>query len=832
MKQVSRIFCLLLFCASVMGALCGCADRSEDDTIYVTGAFAGPVSGMLPGYEISEQGSVKPDLLHTGLATEAYDIQAENFAAKYWYPLTLETVVIAVDHSQTDPAISSWGDLLDCGEAVGLPDAAPYGRMAVAALCFGLEGEGFTLNAAIGILGSLQREGRLALGDEAAPIRICFDSEAAARIKNGEDIEIIVPSGGTLTYKKGLLANRPLALPGDAGGVLAESGLRSIDGLCDETVYPAKNRYAPAETLKNYGHMSAVTQDWTRILRRDVLRVRLYTTADVREHNVLAAVFIIVTVIWVAGMMRRSRQGDIRQVILAVGLIIIGWVLTRYIKYELIDIGAASRYLWYCYYIFEALLPLCVVRIASLIGADEENRRAPKWFKALCALNIALAALVMTNDFHGMVFKLDPGPPAWSGDYSYEFFYYIIMAALVIELALGIVLMFIIIKHSPRRFGVVFPLIFIAALVVYCAGYSLRAPLFFESDMTLVMCVFALLFIEVCLRAGQIPINTHYREFFKNTGLKLQITDGGGNSIVASNDAEPLDARQWESLINSDGPVQIDADALLLKNRISGGYAVWREDIAFINRLKDGIAASNREIEAANALLSGEAKSKEQRARAKARIEFCSLFEAEISVHEKRLAGLLEAESADTAQTAESAEDTESAESAEDTQTAETAQYAENLKRAALLTCYIKRLSYFLVLKTDGHETVPFTELVVYIDEMAELARLAGIKCLSYCGLTGETGLERAILFYDFWASLLEWAVMGRAGEIILQTMSENGRLVMRVVTSGDAAGFELPEKTAREISAVGGAFEKTEDKEIGFTVLRLSFPEGGGRVD
>ena len=822
MKRANRVFYILLLCALVLAALCGCAETPPEktttpaNTVYTTRAFSGPVSALLPEYNITEQHGSRPDFLHTGLAVEAYDFQAENITGKYWYPLTLETVVIAVDRSRTEAEISSWYDLQDrdrqdkgdgslCpesmdngeGNAVGVPGGAPFSRMAVAAICFAEEGGDFTLGPAVRLFRALHEEGRLGPGDENAPIRICFDSEAAARIGRGENVEIIIPEQGTLSFTKGLLSNRPLALPADTEKVLADSGLRTIGGLCDEALYPAKSAYAPAVTLENYGRMGSVTQDWTRTLRRDVLRARLYTTADVREHNVFAGVFIIVSVIWIAGMMRRSRQKDIRQVILAMGILIIGWVATRYVKYELIDFDGLAGYLWYVYYIFEVLLPLCVVRIASLIGAAEEKRRAPPWFKALCALNVALAALVMTNDFHSLAFKLDMGPSGWTGDYSYGVLYYIIMAVLVCELILGIALIFARIKHSPRRFGVVFPLLFITALVVYCVGYSLRIPVFYESDMTLVICILAMLFIEVCLRAGQIPVNTRYRELFKNAGLKLQITDDCGGSIFASNGAEPVEAGQWELLKDSEDSVQAGENTLLLKNRISGGYAVWQEDISFINKLREEIAASNNEIEAANALLAGEARSKEQRARNLVRKEFYDLYESEIEEHERRLAGLLE---------------------------------TENLKEAALLSCYIKRKSYFLYIGLEGRETLSVNELVVYIDEMAELARLAGIGCLTYSGLTGDVGRSEAMLFYDFWAALLEWAVSCGMDEIILNTLSENHRLVMRAVAPFGARDFELPEKTARDIGAAGGAFEKTEDKDIGFTVLRLSLPERGGR--
>jgi len=80
------------------------------------------------------------------------------------------------------------------------------------------------------------------------------------------------------------------------------------------------------------------------------------------------------------------------------------------------------------------------------------------------------------------------------------------------------------------------------------------------------------------------------------------------------------------------------------------------------------------------------------------------------------------------------------------------------------------------------------------------------------------------MLLYDFWASLLEWAIANREGEIVLQTMSEDGRLTMRLTMGTGAISYELPAKISQDISAAGGSFDKTADTEIGFTALRVFF--------
>ena len=841
-KQMERVFCLLLLCVLCAGLLSACGEKRAENTIYTTSGYSGPISQLFPGYKVAEPDVIRLDSLHDTGAIEAYDVQNADGLAKYWIPLTLETVVIAIDRDQTDVPVASWSDLKGSDADVSINSHRQVERMMAAAICYGLEGENFTLDATVGLLEPLDQSGKLKLYDPAPPIQICFDSEAAARLKNGENIEIVVPSEGTLSYVRGLLSNEPLDLPDGYEQILLESDLRLSDGRCDSELYPAPNQYTPATLLfpnstlntpnsKLHSRFLTVSSEWLRVLRREIQHKRLYTSVDGREHTLSAAAFLILAVIWIGRMSRRSRQKNIRRVILVAAFLIVGWVLIRVVKFDVMDESALTRYLWYSYYIFQSLLPLCLLRIASLIGAPEQGSGVRvKWFLAVCSLNIVLVGLVMTNDLHGMMFKLDLSLPDWSNNYGYGFLYYTVMAVLLLQVIGGIVLMFTKIKNSPRRYGAVFPLIFTTGLIAYIAGYTLRIPLFAESDTTIVLCIFALLFLALCLQAGQIPVNIYYRSLFKNAaGLNLQITDMSGNIVIASNSFPVVSetgirvqgsghsdcrggwqsARQGSVDVGDDGNrpvisdrdvVHIDENTLLLKHEISGGYAVWREDITLINKIKADIADSNRSLEAANTLLHFDAQEKERSAQIRTQIECYAAFEKDIAVHEQRIAGLLDSVSGNGAE------------------------YMENLKKAALLICYIKRRSYFLYLTMEGRKAISFTEFAVYIDELAELARLAGIQCLSYCDLTGEVSLEQAMLFYDFWVSLLEWATENNENDVVLQTMAEDGRPTMRVTTGIGAMYYELPEKTAQELRAAGGTMTKTEDKEVGFAVLRLAF--------
>ena len=88
-------------------------------------------------------------MLDNGGVIEACNAQGENIVADYWVPLTLETVVISIDRNQIDMAITSWNDLRDSEVNVSIIDTGFFARMAVAAVCYGLEGDNFSLNSAV-----------------------------------------------------------------------------------------------------------------------------------------------------------------------------------------------------------------------------------------------------------------------------------------------------------------------------------------------------------------------------------------------------------------------------------------------------------------------------------------------------------------------------------------------------------------------------------------------------------------------------------------------------------------------------------------------------------
>ena len=770
--------------AAALGFLClsfiflsGCSKAPGENTVVCGGGFThypAAVARMLPGDAVRQAAAPAFSCLEYGTAVEVFDAQAlpalATGLAKYWYPHYLATVIIAVDRGQTDAEIRGWGDLVSAGEQVGFSDAAPDGQMLMAAMSYGLEGERFTLGRAAGLLAQLQKKRLLSCGAVHTPVVICYDYQAAAMRESGRDIEIVVPREGTLTFVKGLLSNRPLEFQSGADAALRAAGLR----------LPGGEDYEGAARLTDYTHLNSVCQNVTRVLNRKVMRTYLFTSADGREHQLFALLFMILVVVWTSAVVRRAMRRGVRRAVLLIGAILLGWSLVRLLKYQLVPDTALNRALWYGYYLFQLALPLALLWLTWAVDQPEGRAAPPKWLAAPAAVNGALLILVLTNDLHNWVFRLDLSNPNWSYDYGYGPGYYLVMAVCVATALSGLVALLVKSGRVPRKNRFVFPLALCALLGFYGTGYLLRFPPAWTSDFTMVMGLFTLLFLETAIRAGMIPVNSKYRQLFTHSPLAMRITDSEGRIALSS----------------QAGPPRRDDDTLLFAAPIAGGQALWQEDIGALNRLLREAQETARRQAVANTVLAGEERIRRAMEEENARTQLMGQLEAEIAGHTARLSEMLE--------------------------------NAESAGGIVLLLCYIKRRCnlFFRERETphaEGGHMLPADELAVYIDELAELAGYAGVKIITANAMAQPLDMRRATLFYDFFYSIVACAARHGCSCMLAHLGPEQA---LRLLPSEETCAYEMEAGLAASVAAAGGVFAvKDLDGAVG---ISLTFPEGG----
>jgi len=793
-KRLAVVFALL--CVSVL-SLVGCTRNSgENHTIicddYKHTSYPDLATKILPDYEMKIASNRAFYYLKTGAITEAFDPQAvsalESGVAAYWYPQYIATVVIAVDCDRTGVKISSWSDLSSAGLEVGIGNAFgsnPYvdNNMIMAAISYGLEGENFTLNKSAELLAGLHAENRLIRNSFDPPLVICYDFQAAELIKSGRNIKVVVPSEGTLTYKKGLLSKTELIFSGSVDDLLLAQGFRLIDGRSDAALYPDPAAYSNAAQVSDYARLITVSQDSTVIIRQDILRSRLLMSKDDRQHQYVALIYIIIVVMWLASVVHRTSQKSVRSAALLTGFILIGWMTVRLLRYQLPVANDLARYMWFSYYLFELTLPLVALWLAWAIDRPDNNS-PPNWLRALAAISGVLVILVITNDLHGFVFHIDMSATHGTGDYTEEFGYTLTRIAYYAPMAAAIVMMLIKSASNPHKKGLVFPLVFFALMALYGYGYSARIPIAWESDITLITGLFTLMFFEAAMRTGMIPINTKYRSLFTHSPFSMQIVDNTNSTVLSS--AFGFQHGNEENTLH-------------FAAQIPGGTVLWQEDISAVNRLNAEIKESVRKLESANIVLAEEEKAKRSKHREIAKMQLLTQLENEIAEFMAKLSDMIENPKV-------------------------SAGYNEHAQ-SILLLCYIKRRCNLFFLEKET-ENMRADELVVYIDELAEIAGYTGVKTTVTNTLSTELSVRRATLFYDIFYYVLNQSASLGCDNIMAYFGTERESTIMRLFPSVDLDSFHMDKKLEAAIASAGGGFI-VKDLDDAFSIS-LSFPLGG----
>ena len=767
------------------------------------------VEEILPTFHI-EQSEIKPYyILNEDGIVEAFDTQAmgaiETGIAKYWYPQYLATVIIAIDRDQTHAVVKEWKDLLISQQEVGLFNTPGNIQMVTAAMSYGLEGEGYSLTKAIELLASLHENNCLKINSFESPMIICYDYQAATLIKNGRNMEIIIPLEGTLTYEKGLLSNESLVFEKNIDELLIQNKFRLLNGQADYSIYPDKLSYRPAVRVVDYNHFAQATRDISPLMERRVLKGKRFMSVDFREHLIVALIYMSIVTLWASWVLRRSMQKGISYAAFFTGVILNGWALVRLIKYQVVVNGTLSRYLWYSYYIFQLSLPLVILWMAWAIDKPKKETFPPKWWRSLAILILGLIILVFTNDLHGLVFQLDLTRPDWGINYTYGMGYYLILFVSMMNITIAFIILLIKSIKSPRIKAFIFPLGTFILFGFYNYKYIIRDPFIYETDLTVVTGIFAMLMFETCIRSGLIPVNTKYIQIFTRSPLKIQILNKEKEVAMASASAEPINKDIIEKVIaTSPFPVLQEDESLLYANPIPGGYALWIEDVSKIQELQRDIKKSTKNLKEANAMLAKEEKIKRLINERNVKKQLMEQLEGEIAENLKKLSTMIE-------------------------KLEHSYNHLIETTRIALLLCYIKRRCNLFFKEKEVH-SIEINELVLYMDELSDLAKRSNVNIVTVNLIKGNLTIRHATLFYDFFYSVIDLSVTKSCPYIIANMEAEEEWITLRILPSENIGELETNSKFKNSIEAEKG---KIARKDIEDTIgISISFPKGGVEIE
>ncbi len=309
---------------------------------------------------------------------------------------------------------------------------------------------------------------------------------------------------------------------------------------------------------------------------------------------------------WGITLKRRIVHKMVRRYLIGIDGLILFWLIVRTLKFHILTIRFAARYMWYLYYLPMLFIPMCGVIIALTLGKPIDWR-IPKKTLILWGVTLLLFILVITNDLHQkvFVFPADQRFFEWSDkEYSYATVYYIVMSW---QITCALLALFLMLRKCriPRTHRLmIMPFIPSALAIVYAFAYWNRYDWFMTlfGDLTVIQSILYALTFEICIQCRLIASNMRYDELFRAvTGCSAQITDNHYNVRYAALDAEPF---SLETLVSSEKtPILLPDHRLLYNIPINGGHAIWTEDVSELIKRGAETREIKMELEERNSLL-------------------------------------------------------------------------------------------------------------------------------------------------------------------------------------------------------------------------------------
>ncbi len=499
-----------------------------------------------------------------------------------------------------------------------------------------------------------------------------------------------------------------------------------------------------------------------------------------------AALYLLLFSLWGFSLDRRIIQTQALHCLRLTAALMLLWLILRTLKYEFVTDMTVARYIWYLYYLPMLFIPLLGVYIALSLGKSEEFRLTGR-IGALAIIPAVLFLLVITNDLHQQVFAFSSGVPGVPDNYGYShgIFYFCSMGWMVACMIFSLVLLLKKSRVPCSKKKRLAPFVIGCATVLYGILYLLGLPAVrrWLGDMNVTFCLLYAAIYESCIRCRMIQSNTGYVELFEATTLAACIADRSGNIVLRSRAAgeDMVCPREGIPLIRPNG-IRISSAP------ISGGYAVWQDNVRPLTELRAKLSENKAKIKNNKEKLQEAYLIRKKLNELTEKNRIYDEMEARYGEQIARIGQLLK-----------------------QCEGAEPAETQSLLKRILLLGTYIKRDAnlYFLSLE---YELLPQQELRLTVDEAVRVMTVCGTECSVAYHTTKPMLSSEVARLLDLLKTVTEAAIGGLYSMFISVSDSE----------------MDLSVECAAELSDLASP-DVTVQREDGLWLVRTRIGGGSG---
>ena len=473
----------------------------------------------------------------------------------------------------------------------------------------------------------------------------------------------------------------------------------------------------------------------------------MYDIGGKYPSNIRAVLYLLLFALWGYSIDRRILQKQALHCLRLIAALMLFWLILRTLKYEVVTDLTVARYLWYLYYLPMLFIPLLGMYTALCLGQPEDYRMNLKK-RMLAVIPIVLFACVITNDLHQHVFAFSSGVPGVPDNYSYS---HCLLYFVSILWMVGCILCSLIcfwkksrIPGSGKKNLAPFVTGCITVLygVLYLSG--LPAVRWWFGDMNVMFCLLFAAIYESCIHCRMIQSNTGYVELFEATTLAACIADSSGNIVLRSH------AACEDIACPEEGTQVFRPDGIRISSApISGGYAVWQDNVRPLTELRAKLSGNKAIIKNNKEKLQEAYFIQKKLYELTEKNRIYDELEARYGKQINRIGQLLK--------------------QCEDTGPAE----VQNLlKRILLLGTYIKRGANLYFLGMD-YELLPQQELRLTVDEAVRVMTVCGTECSVIYRTTKPMRSTEVMRLFDLLKTVAEMTVNGLQSLFISVSDSE-----------------------------------------------------------
>lgn len=499
---------------------------------------------------------------------------------------------------------------------------------------------------------------------------------------------------------------------------------------------------------------------------------------------------------WGLSVRQRVVQRQVGRYLTGVSVLLILWLSFRTVKYFIFWQPGIIRYLWYLFYLPMLFVPMLALLIAMSLG-KRDGYCLPKSTAVLWIVSGALFLLVLTNDIHQLVFTFPKNSVVWSDtDHGYGICYFAVIGWQILCAVAALVVMLFKCRLKPgkSRFLPVIPLaISLAYLALNYIGPPWLKVVF--GDVTAFQSLMCMLCFEACIACGYIHSNSRYVDLFASSaGTSAQITDKDFCVQYSALNTKPVSKENMKYAVQK--PFTLSDRLSLHAMPISGGYAVWTEDVSSLLEIKEESESLAEELAERNEILRYEYKREAKQRKVEEQNRLYDLLQSATQSQIDRIAALTKEYRKASKSDADRAKIL--------------------LSEIAVLCSYIKRRKH-LTLLTDRDYKIAVSELERAFSESLQTLKLLNVRSTLYTGnglfmLSGKT----AAAIFDFYEEAIE-ADLENLTSIQISLTNINGlRLSLNVCCKADLSNF-APKNNI--------LYEKDDGEEYQRLVF---FPEGG----